>query len=473
MAGGNDEYRQRADVLGRIAAALDKDISRSCRTIVADERLLSSATRMPYFPLVVERGAGSKVWDADGNEYLDFLASAAALALGHCPESVHDAVKAQLDRFACYNIGYVYHQPLADLAARLTEITPGPGPKRVSFGLSGSDAVDGAYHLARTVRKKPGFLSFDGSYHGVTVGAYNLSNVCEDMKRGCPPVLDGITRLPYPDCYRCPLGCEPADCGLACLDRVEEILRTQVEPAEVAGLIVEPVQGDGGIIVPPDGYLARLAAICRREGILFIAEEIQTGLGRTGTLFAVEREGVIPDILVLGKALGGGLPISALVAPADMLADDDWRSPAHTFTHGGNPLSCVAALATIEAVLAEDLTARASRLGEQLGDELAKLAGEFEIVGDVRGRGLMYGIDIVSDPHTRARGGDLVKKICFRAWENGLILTFLAGSVLRITPALNIPEDALWRGLEIIRDSIKDVLAGKVSDDVLDFAVGR
>lgn len=462
-----------AETLDKVSSGLDKNITKAKEVILEDDSLLSRATRMPYFPLVIDRAEGSRVWDVDGNEYIDFLASAATVVLGHSPLSVVEAVKNQIDKLMCYNIGYVYHKPVVELSRKLSDITPGRFPKRTSFGLSGSDAVDGAYHLARAFTGRQQFLSFRGAYHGVTMGAHNLSAIDSGMKCGSVPILPGITHLPFPDTYRCPFGTDGRESGQICLDWIESLFRTEVSPSEIAGLIVEPIQGDGGIIVPPEGFLGGLAKICKREGILFIAEEVQTGFGRTGMLFGVDHEEVIPDILVLGKGLGGGMPVSALVARAEIMEAPDWKPPAHTFTHGGNPPACVAALAVIQQILAEDLVDRSRVLGDQLKTELHKIADEFEIIGDVRGSGLMVGVDIVSDRDSKTRGFDLAKKICFRCWEKGLILTFLNGNVLRFTPALNIPEDLLWRGLEILQESIKDVLDGKVGDEVLTIAVGR
>ncbi len=473
MQGKDSQVETLMKNLRQLEAGMEKDISKCLKTIAEDEKLLSRAARMPYFPFVIDKGKGSKVWDVDGNEYIDFLASAATVVLGHSPASVVEAVKAQLDKFLCYNIGYVYHEPVTSLSKKLVEITPGDFSKRTSYGLSGSDACDGAYHLARTYTKRSQFFSFRGAYHGVTVGAHNLCAIDPGMKKGSPPILPGIHHLPYPDCYRCPLGLEKKNCGFACVDSIEQVLKTEVSGDQVAGLIIEPVQGDSGMIVPPEGYLSKVANICKREGILFVAEEIQTGMGRTGEMFAVSEEKIEPDILVLGKGLGGGMAISALVSKAEIMESPDWSPPAHTFTHGGNPLSCVGALATIDGILQDDLPRRAAVLGKKLAAELNKMAEDFEIIGEIRGKGLMYGIDIVTDRKTKTRGLDYAKKICFRAWEKGMILTFLNGNVLRITPALNIPEELLWKGLGIIRECIKDVMDGKVSDLVLSIAKGR
>lgn len=322
----------------------------NCLAIVAeDKEVLSPASRMPYYPLAVRSGHGSTVVDADGNEYLDFLASAAALNTGHAHPKVVAAIQKQAAEFIHYTPAYMYHEPLVRLAQALVRITPGDFPKQVAFGLTGSDANDGAIKLARAYTGRPKIISFIRSYHGSTYGSITLSAISLNMRRKIGPLLPEIEHIPYPDCYRCPFGLKYGSCGLHCLEYVRFAFANYIPPDEVAAVIMEPIQGDAGIVVPPVEYVQGLYKLCREHGILFVSEEVQQGFGRTGRWFGIEHFGVEPDILILGKAIASGMPLSALVARKEIM--QAWEAPAHLFTTGGNPVSCAAALATIEGSL--------------------------------------------------------------------------------------------------------------------------
>ncbi|BCV23902.1 MAG: 4-aminobutyrate aminotransferase [Bacillota bacterium] len=447
-----------------------RNLEKCLAIVAADKEVLSPASRMPYYPLAVRSGHGSTVVDADGNEYLDFLASAAALNTGHAHPKVVKAVQEQAARFIHYTPAYMYHEPLVHLAQALVRITPGDFPKQVAFGLSGSDANDGAIKLARAYTGRPKIISFIRSYHGSTYGSITLSAVSLNMRRKIGPLLPEVEHIPYPDCYRCPFGQQHGSCSLECLEYVRFAFANYIPPDEVAAVIMEPIQGDAGIVVPPVEYVKGLVKLCREHGILFVSEEVQQGFGRTGRWFGIEHFDVEPDILILGKAIASGMPLSALVARKEIM--QAWEAPAHLFTMGGNPVSCAAALATIEVIEEENLVERSRTLGEQAMARFRELAGRYELIGDVRGRGLSIGVDLVTSRATRERAYKEAAKVCYRAWEKGLLLSFFSNSVLRIQPPLVITDAELERGLNIIEEALADVTAGRVPDEVLETVKG-
>lgn len=444
---------------------LNKNLAQSLAFVERDEKVYTGASRIPYFPLVVRRGRGAIVEDVDGNKYIDFLASAASLNTGHAHPKIVEAVKRQADECLNYTPVYAYHPPATELAEKLVEITPVPAPKKVSYGQSGSDANDGGIKLVRRYTGRQKLISFLRSYHGSTYGAISLSAVSLNMVRGLGPVVPGVVHVPFADCYRCPFGLKYESCGLHCVDYVESLFSSSLPPDEVAGLFIEPIQGDAGIVIPPDGYLPALKNLCEKYGIMFVAEEVQTGFGRTGRMFACEHWGIEPDVILLGKAIAAGMPISAIVAKQELM--DAWEAPAHLFTNSGNAVCCAAALANIQVIQEENLTGRASHLGEMAMSRFREMMERYELIGDVRGKGLMIGVDLVKDRETRERARDEAAKVCMRCYQKGLILSFFSSSVLRIAPPLVITEDELERALDIIEDSIREVEAGLVPDELI------
>ncbi|MGC8786766.1 MAG: aminotransferase class III-fold pyridoxal phosphate-dependent enzyme, partial [Anaerolineae bacterium] len=324
------------------------NLEQSFTWVERDEKVYTAASKIPYFPLVVEKGYGATVEDVDGNRYLDFLASAASLNTGHAHPRIVEAVCNQARKTLNYTLAYAYHKPATELAEKLIEITPVPAPKKVSYGQSGSDANDGGIKLVRRYTGRQRIISFLRSYHGSTYGAISLSAISLNMTRGLGPVVPGVYHVPFADCYRCPFGLSKDTCGLHCVEYLESLFTSVLPPEEVAGLFIEPIQGDAGIIVPPDEYLPALKRICEKYGIAFVAEEVQTGFGRTGKMFACEHWNIKPDVILLGKALGAGMPISAIVARQEMM--DSWQLPAHLFTNSGNAVCCAAALANLQVI---------------------------------------------------------------------------------------------------------------------------
>ncbi len=425
-------------------------------------QVISTATRLAFYPLVVTGGHGARLCDASGRERIDFLASAATLNVGIGHPAVVAAVQQQAERLLHYNAAYVYHEPMVELAEFLGRVTPGSFPKRVSFGLSGGDANDGVIKAARHFTGRQKIIAFQGSYHGTTYGALSLSSVNLDMRRGLGPFLPEIYHVPFPDVYHDPDRAGPDACGEKALAVLDELFATRVPPEEVAAVIIEPVQGDSGVLVPAVSFMQGLAERCRRHGILLVAEEVQTGIGRTGTWFAIEHFGVEPDVVICGKAISSGLPLSAIVARSEILAA--WQPPAHTFSSGGNPVCAAAALATLRVVEQEGLVERSHVAGERLCAGLQALAGRHPLIGDVRGLGLMRGVELVQDRELRTPAVVETAKVCWRCWELGLLITFLRGNVLRIVPPLVITDQDIDEALTILDTALTDVAAGRVDD---------
>ena len=449
---------------------LESRIPKCMRVVEEDKRYISPSARIAYYPLAVAKAEGAKVWDVDGNEYIDFLCGAAVTNIGHRHPRVVSAIKEQCDKFIHNTLAYSYYELAVELAKKLGEITPGSFPKKVAYGLSGSDANDGAIKLARSYTGRTKIIAYLMSYHGTTYGAISLSGITLRMRRRLGPFLPEIYHVPYPDCYRCLFKLSYPECGLHCLDYIETLMETIIPPEETAAVFIEPIQGDGGVIVPPDEYLPRLQKLCRDHGILFVDEEVQTGFCRTGRWFAANHWNLEPDIMIIAKAFASGMPISALIAKDEIM--DSWEAPAHLFTAEANPLSCAAALATIGVMEEERIAERAERMGEYAMKRFREMMDEHELIGDVRGKGLLIGVDLVKDRRTKEPAREETLKVDWRCWEKGLILIHFGKSVLRIAPPLTISQEELDKGLNIIEEAITDVEKGRVPDEVLKLMIG-
>jgi 4-aminobutyrate aminotransferase len=426
-------------------------------------RIISTATRLAFYPLLVAGGEGAIVRDAEGREWIDVLASAAALNTGISHPAVVAAIQEQAARLPHYSAAYAFQQPMVELAEALAAKTPGGFDKRVAYGLSGGDSVDGAIKAARRFTGRQKIIGFHGSYHGTTYGALTLSSVNLDMRRGLGPFLPEVYHVPFPDTYHDPWRREPDAVGAACLAALDELLAGEVPAEEVAAVILEPIQGDSGVLVPPQSFLSGLKDRCERFGILFIVDEVQAGFGRTGEWFSIDHFGIEPDAVICGKAVSSGIPLSAIVARSEILSK--WEPPAHTFSSGANLIGCAAALATIRIIEDERLVERARTLGDHLRAELESLGDNHDLIGDVRGKGLMLGIEIVSSRAQRTPAPTDTAKIAWRCWELGLLITFLRGNVLRVVPSLVITKDQLDSVVAILDQAISDVVAGRVSDE--------
>ncbi|HEA66210.1 MAG TPA: acetyl ornithine aminotransferase family protein [Desulfobacterales bacterium] len=425
---------------------------RARKLIKMDKRVVSPSYTRSY-PLVVEKARGLWLEDVDGNRFLDFTAGIAVCATGHCHPRVVRAIKKQADLLLHMSGTDFYYTPQILLAERLASLTPGRGGKKVYFGNSGAEAVEAAFKLARWHTRRELNIAFYGAFHGRTMGALSLTASKTVQKKHYNPLVPGITHIPYAYCYRCPYNlCYPS-CGLACVHWVEDTLfRTTLPPEEVAAIIVEPIQGEGGYIVPPPEFHIALHKIAKKYDILYVVDEVQSGMGRTGKMFAMEHFGVVPDIMALAKGIASGMPLGALVARGEIM---DWEAGSHASTFGGNPVSCRAALATID-LLIESLMANAALQGDYLMNELRKLQQSHECMGDVRGKGLMVGVELVKDRETKVPAKECRDKIINAAFRKGLLLLGCGENNIRFCPALTVSRAEINTCLTIFDDVVRE-----------------
>jgi 4-aminobutyrate aminotransferase len=428
------------------------------RALIDQDRSVTSSCYIKVYPLAVARGRGAVIEDLDGNRYLDFMAGIGVASTGHAHPRVVEAIREASGEFLHICGTDFYYQGLADLCDRLGRLAPGGDPKRVFLTNSGAEAVDGAIKLARHATGRSAILAFDGSFHGRTYGAMSLTSSKAKQRGRFGPFLSDVHHVPFAYCYRCAYGKEYPACGLFCVSAIEEALfARRLDPSDVAAIFVEPIQGEGGYIVPPPDYMRALRELCDRHGILLVADEIQTGVGRTGRMFACEHAGVEPDILLVAKGLGSGMPIGAIVAREEV---DTWGSGAHGSTFGGNPVCCAAALATLDLVEGE-LAENAAKMGTRLLEGSRELARRHPgVVGDVRGLGLLVGLELVTDPETRAPAGELVESVVEGAFRKGLLVLDAGESTIRLLPPLVVDEYDVATALEILDETLSEVVAG-------------
>jgi 4-aminobutyrate aminotransferase len=424
------------------------------RIIRRDAKVISTSyTRVPY-PLVIESGKGAYIWDADGRRYLDFSSGIAVANVGHSNPEVVKAIRQQAGRIL-HTAGTDFYDGLTvSLAEKLCGITPGKFQKRVFFVNSGTESVECAFKLARWYTKRPRMISFLGAFHGRTFGSMTLSSSKLTHRDRFSPLVPGVDYTPFPYCYRCPLGKkEKCDKEFACLEYLRgQILKKIVPPDELAGIIAEPIQGEGGYIVPPDGFHRELQKLCKETGCLYILDEVQTGFGRTGRMFASELFGVQPDIICLAKSIAGGMPLGACVARKEVMS---WVKGAHANTFGGNPVSCAASLASIDYIQKNKLWLNAEKLGKFGKKYLNDLKQENSLIGDVRGKGLMLAAELVKDRKTKKPADTEATKIIRKCFQKGLILITCGYSTIRFIPPLVIEKEEFERGLEIFASCLK------------------
>jgi 4-aminobutyrate aminotransferase len=407
-----------------------------------DARYVSpSYTRI--YPLVVERGSGAVIQDVDGNLFLDFTAGIAVTSTGHCHPHVTAAIADQAHKLLHMSGTDFYYEPQIDLAQRLAESGPGTSPKRVFFTNSGAEALEAALKLARWHTGRSRAIAFFGAFHGRTYGAMSLSGSKLVHRRGFAPLVPDIHHVPYPrGCH----GCDAPASGCECVRLIEEtVLHRTAPPDEVAAIFVEPIQGEGGYHVPPRGFLPALRALCDRHGFLLVADEVQTGMGRTGKLYAVEHWGVEPDIICLAKGIASGMPLGAIVSREEVM---DWPSGSHASTFGGNPVSCRAALATLD-LLERGYTANAAERGAQLKQALLDLQSRHPAIGEVRGLGLMVAMDVV-DERDGSPAPVLRDAVVQSAFRHGLLLLGCGESAVRFCPPLCITAEQVDTAVAIL-----------------------
>jgi len=440
-------------------------LKRTEALVERDAAVLSDTLKVRFFPLAIERADGCRIWDVEGREYLDFMAGWAVANTGYGNADVKKAVIEQMEKVSFMTLTALMNVPSIELAERLLQVIPGRGDRKVWFGLSGSDASDAVAKLVPLAQKRPRMVSYIGGYHGQTGGSAGLSGHTAQSR-----VMSGnVVKVPYPNPYRCPLGHDdPGVCAKACLSYLEDyVFRTICPPQDVAGLIVEAVQSDGGDIVPPDGYLEAVQALCRKHGILFIVDEVKIGFGRTGKMWGYQHSGLEPDVVVLGKSMGSGFAgISGVVAPAAVL---DVAPAINMYTTAGNPVAATAGLATLDYIESHQLVANAKRIGDRLLKGFKELQQRHELIGDARGRGMILGVELVRDRRTKEPAAKEAAKVVYRAYELGLIVFYggIYSNVLEITPPLTMTPAEADRGLEILDRALTDVESGSFPDEKL------
>lgn len=422
------------------------------RREAAVPRALAHAT-----PIFVDHALGATLTDVDGNRYIDFAGGIGCINVGHRHSGVMQAIEEQLANFMHTCVQVTPYESYVRLAERLNDVTPGRFAKKTILLNTGAEAVENAVKISRAYTKRPAVIAFEDAFHGRTFMALSLTSKTHPYKAGFEPFPGDVYRIPYAYCYRCPYSnCHPG-CDLYCADQLETAFKRYVAAETVAAVIAEPVLGEGGFVAPPKGFFKRIVEICRKHGILFIADEVQTGFGRTGTLFACEQYGIEPDLIVTAKSLGGGLPVAAVTGRAEIMDAPVPGGLGGTFA--GNPVSCTAALAVLDAFDQENLSARANQLGNRFSARANKWKDHWELVGDVRGLGAMQAIELVRSREGREPADTETKQIVQYCYEHGLVVlsagTF--GNVVRLLMPLVISDEQFDEGLDVLEAAIAQV----------------
>jgi 4-aminobutyrate aminotransferase len=420
------------------------------RVLAGDARYISPSYTRSY-PLVAKNGRGIVVTDVDGNEFFDFSAGIAVVSTGHCHPDVVAAIQKQAGELIHMSGTDFYYESLVTLAERISKIAPMPGPHRVYYGNSGAEAVECALKLARYHTKRPNIIAFYGAFHGRTMGALSLTASKPQQKRRFTPLLPGVTHVPYPDVYRA--GAADGEAyALSCARFIEDkLLHTTLPPEEVAAIFVEPVQGEGGYVVAPTVFMQELRRICDRHGILLVADEVQSGVGRTGKWWAIEHTGVQPDIICSAKGIASGMPLGVTVTRADIM---DWVPGSHASTFGGNPVCIASALATLGVIEREGLLKNAAEVGTHMLRRMADWPKKHKLVGDVRGRGLMLGVELVKDKASREHAAAERDRVVELAFERGVLFLGAGPSTVRISPPLVVTKDEADVALDVLEECV-------------------
>jgi len=410
------------------------------------------------FPLFVDEAKGVVVKDVDGNVFIDFYGGIGVLNAGHRPDPVVEAIRGQIDKYLHTSFPIIHYEPYVALGEKLTQITPGNHEKRAMFVNSGAEGVENAVKIARAYTKKPGIVSFEGGFHGRTLLTMTLTSKVKPYKHGFGPFAPEIYKIPFAYCYRCAYNLKYPECEMACVDQIRRFFVSEVDPENIAAMVVEPVQGEGGFIVPPREFLSGLKRICEENNIVFIADEIQSGFARTGKMFAVENFDVIPDLMVTAKSIASGMVLSGVTGRADIM---DAPGPAQIGgTYGGNPVACAAALATIEYMEKGKLAERAIEIGKLAVEKVKEMQSEHHQIGDVRALGAMIGVEFVKDRASLEPAKEATTMIRDECLKRGLIVlpSGIFGNVIRMLMPLVITDDQLNRAMSIFEESCEVVL---------------
>ncbi len=423
------------------------------RVVEGDNQYISPSYTRGY-PLVAKRGRGVVIEDQDGNEFLDFAAGIAVVSTGHCHPEVVAAIQKQAAELIHMSGTDFYYENMVTLAQRLSAIAPMPGPHKVYYGNSGAEAVEAALKLARYHTRRQQIIAFYGAFHGRTMGALSLTASKPQQKRRFAPFVPGVTHVPYPNVYRRPQGTDVKQYSRDCADFIEErLFKTMLPPEEVAAIFVEPMQGEGGYLPAPPEFLRELRRICDQHGILLVADEVQSGNGRTGKWWAIEHSGVHPDILCTAKGIASGMPLGVMMAKAEIM---DWVPGSHASTFGGNPVCIAAALATLD-VLEREGVQNAAEMGAYVMRRIGSWPEKHRLVGDVRGLGLMIGIELVKDKKTKAHAGAERDKITELAFNKGMLFLGAGPSAIRICPPLIVTREQIDAGLDVLEECLSEV----------------
>ena len=423
---------------------------KSRAVVEADERLISPSYTRSY-PMVAKRGRGVRVEDVDGNEFLDFAAGIAVVSTGHCHPEVVAAIQKQAGELIHMSGTDFYYESLVTLSERLSSIAPMPGPHRFYYGNSGAEAIECALKIARYHTGRQNIIAFLGAFHGRTMGALSLTGSKPQQRRRFAPLVPGITHVRYPYTYR---GCsggaqEETEFALGCARYIEEkLFRTVLPPEEVAAIFIEPIQGEGGYVVAPTIFMQELRRICDKHGILLVADEVQSGAGRTGKWWAIEHTGVEPDIVCMAKGIASGMPLGVCMTRAEIM---DWKPGSHASTFGGNPVCIAASLATLDVLQREGM-ANAAKQGEAMMTRLRGWMTKHPVLGEVRGRGLMIGLEIVKSQETREAAPAVRDRIVELAFERGLLILGCGENSIRLAPPLIVNEHEASIALDILEE---------------------
>lgn len=413
-----------------------------------------------FYPLVVESAHGSIVKDVDGNQFVDFAAGIAVLSTGSTHPKVVQAIKNQAEKFVHFSYTDFYYDNLVELSEKLLPLMPGDSQKMVYYGNSGAEAIEAAMKLTRNYTHRPLFLAHTGAFHGRTMGALTLTASKPMQRKGSLPLIPDAVHFPFPYCYRCPWKQTFPECDYYCVDYFkEQYLEKFVPVDDVAAYFFESIQGEGGYVPAPPEYFKKMEFL-RKEGVLFVDDEIQTGVGRTGKFLGIEHYGIVPDVVTIAKGIASGLPLGATVAKAEIM--ESWKPGQHASTFGANPVAVEAALATLDVIKTERLMQNAKNVGAMAKKRLMEMKEKYEIVGDVRGMGLFLGVEIVKDKKSKVRGEQEAKQIMDYCFNHGLLAIMAGRNTLRVVPPLNTPEDVMDEGLDILEEGISAVNSAAV-----------
>jgi 4-aminobutyrate aminotransferase len=429
------------------------------RILAGDEKYISPSYTRSY-PLVAKSGRGVVVTDVDGNEFLDFSAGIAVTSTGHCHPEVVAAIQKQAAELIHMSGTDFYYESMITLAERLSKIAPMPGPHKIYYGNSGTEAIECAFKLARYHTKRQYVIAFFGAFHGRTMGSLSLTGSKPQQKRRFGPMVPGVTHVRYPDVYR---GCsgKPQDIeafAMGCARFIEDkLFKTTLPPEEVAAIFVEPIQGEGGYVAAPAVFMQELRRICDHHGILLVADEVQSGVGRTGKWWAIEHTGVQPDIVCMAKGIASGMPLGITMSRAQIM---DWVPGSHASTFGGNPVCIAAALATLDVIGREGLLHHSTEVGNHMLKRMADWPEKHKLVGDVRGRGLMIGVELVKDKKTKEYASAERDRVVELAFERGILFLGCGPSTIRIAPPLVVTKEEADAAVEALEESISIVERG-------------